>query len=102
MLSKSNRLTSQEIDRVMETGKRIDFTFFWAKKIPAHTFKLALMVPRKVLNKAHDRNNAKRKLSALFEEFKGHFPAVFLTVTLSKNFTDADKEEIKNNIASLL
>lgn len=78
MLSKKNRLSRYQIQKVIKKGRRFNFGFF-SFKILANQLdsaRFAVVVPKSLAKKATDRNRLRR---IIFEEL-GHFLKINLDV----------------------
>lgn len=64
MLSKSNRLTRYDVDRLKTGAKRIHGTYATMVYVPGHEQKYAVVVSKKVAKHAVDRHLLKRRVYA--------------------------------------
>lgn len=62
MLKKQHRLTKQAFDGFFSAGTRFHGQFVQVVYTPTHDFHGAVVVGKKVYNKAHDRNRLRRRL----------------------------------------
>ena len=104
MLPKKNKLSSEELRRVFESGyKSFKTDIFTVLLLPdKEKLAFAVVVSNKVANKAHTRNLLKRKtfsvLKDLFEDFdKGLY--VFI---VKKNFEKEDRKILLRDIESFI
>jgi len=60
MLKKTKRLTTKEFQEVFQKGKRVSSPLFLLSFLKKDKGKVAVSIPKKIYNKAVDRNNVKR------------------------------------------
>lgn len=110
MLPTAERLkTSQNIERVLKKGKRINspyFTIYFDRGTddsPPPRFRGAVVVGLKVSKKATERNRAKRKIHAAIREYRQNCKlAGDFVIILKKEIVNIDYQLIKSEITKCL
>jgi ribonuclease P protein component len=101
MLPKKQRLTKEEIEKVIKEGLKKDTSFFRFKFMESSDFKISPVVSKKVAKLAVDRNKIKRLFFNLLESLditkKAHI-AVFIKKDISKE----DKNEALSQLKDFL
>lgn len=73
MLSKKERLTRQDFSRFFSSGRRYHSSFFTLVYTPSPALHASVVVPKKVVPKAVDRNTIRRRLYSTLRGEHGVF-----------------------------
>lgn len=102
MLSKTNRLTTLQLEEVIEKGEVVHTSLFWLKRYKNQdkTKKLSVITPKKIFKTAVTRNKFKRKVynytKEIFSKIKEGFNIVLaLKEPLLKTENNKIKEELE-------
>jgi len=95
------RLSRQEIENVLKQGKRVSGALFSVASLPADTERYAVVVGKKVSNKAVVRNKVRRRIRNILPQqiaTKTHVVVHAKPTTLRAPYTDY-KEELRRLLA---
>lgn len=96
MLPRRHRLSRKEFDRVFLAGKNKYSSFFRVKYLPNNDFKLAFVVPKKLVKGAVIRNKLRRQLYQILPSSlkTGQFVLVLKTYPFSVSEVEKDIEQL--------
>lgn len=85
MLSRSQRLSGEQLDSVMEKGRVTHSSFFWLRLLKYEgNSRFAAIVPHKVVKKATGRNALKRKMYEAIRPLLPKTSSGYLVVVCAK------------------
>ena len=99
MLSRSQRLSGEQLDAVMEKGRATHSSLFWMRTLKYEGLtKVAAIAPQKIAKTAVQRNSLRRKMYESIKPFFGSITPNHLIVVCAKEpvkksvFKDLAKE----------
>lgn len=101
MFKKSDRLTTQEFQAVIDNGKTVRIDTAHLKYLPTETKKFAVAVPKKIVKTSVGRHLVKRRIFAALKVHKEHFPVGHYILFASKELVDANLQTLESIIGSL-
>lgn len=105
MLKKAQKLTTQEHQLVLQQGRRFFSTYFQVHLLDTQEqiAKCAVVVPKKIYKKAHERNTYKRKIAAIISNiYPQLLPGKSIIVSLKTSIDEVSFEELSLSLQSLL
>lgn len=102
MLSRNYRLRKKEVERLFKKGqfkKGANFTIKYLKNRAGH-FRVAIVIPKKVIAKATDRNRLKRKIAETLNEQQ--LGAIDICLTLKNQIGEDNLAKAICEMASLI
>jgi ribonuclease P protein component len=96
MLSRSYRLSGEQLNQVMEKGKVVHSPFFWARftKNDGQS-RIAVISPSKIVKTAVGRNQIRRKVYSVIRDFRENIlPGYRIVVCVKEPIIKADAKVI--------
>lgn len=103
MLNKNNRLTSKEVEEVVERGKSVNSSFLRLKILPSDSTKpkFAVISPKKVFKKAHQRVGIRRKVYPVIREYMKNIKQNCNVVVFVNKMDQMNHQILKEEVGKL-
>ncbi len=104
MLKKALRISKSEFTNYFKIGQRRNSEYFTIVYYPNATFKVAVVVGKKVFKNAVDRNKLRRQVYTVLTEEQKNLTGVYLILvkpTINKK-TKSEKRQILNELGRLI
>jgi ribonuclease P protein component len=103
MLSKKNRLDKHEYKTVFNTGKTLHTPLLMIKSLKkAENKRFSVVIPKKVLKKAYQRNALRRYVYNILKEELASIDDIEVIFIVKKEFNNSNKEVLKEEVLSVL
>jgi ribonuclease P protein component len=101
MLPKNERLTTEEFETIIASGKVVRNEIAHVKFLPSAGKKFAVAVPKKIIKTSVMRHFMKRRIYSALRECKDTFPNGQYIIFVTKELVAAPKETFKEVLESL-
>lgn len=104
MLPQAYRMNSKDFKKVFGSGKRISTSVFSLlfDDNPHPTPSFSVVVGKKIMSRAVDRNRARRRVYSILFSFLSRCKPVYGIVLVRKDISDFDEQTLYEHIAFLL
>ena len=101
MLPKNERITTEEFEKIIASGKVVRNEIAHLKFLPSDTKKFAVAAPKKIIKTAVMRHFMKRRIYNTLQECRDIFPNGSYVVFVTKELMATEKKDFKGVLVSL-
>lgn len=100
MFKKSETINSREFRTLQKKGKKL-FTPYFRAVVAENSFKITVVVPKKIYKKRVDRNKQKRRITHALKNIS-ELPAKNIIIFVQKDISELSFTDLTQSLALLL